>query len=111
MRDREDGGEGEEAGVWEVRFVVGDGGEIAAQEGGEEGVLVSQVGAEVREGLAREGRFAGEDVDAEGAVQGDGLLEVDGVGVDDAGDVGGAEDASGDEGVAGGVEEGRGGRV
>lgn len=111
MRSGEDGGEGEEAGVWEVGLVVGDGGEVGAQEGGEEGVGFEQVRAKVREGSVCEGGDAGEDVDAEGAVERDGLLEVDGVGVGDAGDVGGAEDAAGGEGGAAGVEEWGGGGV
>ena len=88
-----------------------------------EGALVLQTCSEVREGYVlalRRGRGgAAEDEEAEGAVEGDLVLEVDGVGVDDAGDVGVWEDAAradfgavGDEevvvvggGVGGGVVE------
>ena len=69
-----------------------------------------EVRAEGFEGGEGEVGKAGEEEDAEGAVEGEGLLEVGWVGGGDARDGARGEDAAGDEGGGGGHEErGRGG--
>lgn len=94
-----DSADGEELGVGVVPLVVRDRVDIGALVGRVEAVLLGEAGGEVLEGLARDGGLAGEDEEAEGAVEGDLLLQMDDVGVDDAGDVGVPEEAAGDQGV------------
>ena len=68
------------------------------------------MGGEVGDGAAGKVGGTAEEIDAEGAVEGDFLLEVDSVGVGNAGDGCGGKDASGTEGgaaVRGSEEEGR----
>lgn len=109
---REDGAEGEEMGMGIMSFVMGDGGDVATEVGAQVAGWAHGGVGKVHESLVRgvTGVWStGEDVDAEGAVHGDGLFEVDDVGVGDTGGGDWWEDAAGSErGVVGVGEEERG---
>ncbi len=108
---REDGAHAEEVRVGVVALVVADALEVGAGVRHVEGVLLGHVGGEVAEGLAGDAGLAGEDEEAERAVEGDLLLKVDHIGVDNTGDVGVDEQAAGHEAGALGVHDVRLGRV
>lgn len=100
----DDGAQREELAVGVVLLEVRDGVDVGAGVGRVERVLAGHVGGKVLEGLGGGTELAGEDKDAESTVERDLLLEVDDVGINDAGHVGVHEETAGDELGGGGVD-------